>query len=96
VDNIPRMLPKSCKAVIDRANWPTHPIFSFLRKAGHISDQEMTRTFNNGIGLVIAVGPEDTHNVIEDLKSMGDTAYYMGTVESKNKEEAAVQFKNQK
>lgn len=96
IDNIPRMLPESCKASIDKTKWPTQPIFSFLQKAGNISEEEMMRTFNNGIGLVIVVNQEDTDNVIEALKSMGDTAYHIGTVESKTKEEAAVQFKNQK
>ena len=54
IDNIPRILPKQCKAVINKSSWTPHSIFSFMQKAGQISDQEMMRTFNNGLGLVIS------------------------------------------
>ena len=94
VDNIPRVLPKPCKAVIDRASWPTPAIFSYLKRAGQISDFEMLRTFNNGLGLVVTVSDEETSEVLLRLKAMGETAYRIGTVESRKDDEEAVQFSN--
>ena len=54
---------------------------------------EMMRTFNNGLGLVIVVSEEDTSEVLLRLKAMGETAYPIGSVESRDEKEEAVQFK---
>ena len=93
VDNLPRILPKPCKALIDRTSWTPQPIFSYLKKAGRISDQEMMRTFNNGLGLVIVVNEEETSEILLRLKAMGETAYPIGVVESREENEDPVQFK---
>jgi phosphoribosylformylglycinamidine cyclo-ligase len=92
IENIPRMLPKPCKAVIDRKSWSMPPIFSYLQKAGQISDRELLRTFNNGLGLVIVVSDEEASEVLLRLKAMGETAYHIGSVESRDESEDAVQF----
>jgi len=92
IDNPPRMLPKRCKAVINRSSWVPPPIFSYLKKAAQISDQEMLRTFNNGLGLVIVVSEEEAGEVLLRLKAMGETAYHIGSVESRDDKEEAVQF----
>jgi phosphoribosylformylglycinamidine cyclo-ligase len=92
IDNIPRMLPKPCKVVIDRSSWTPQPIFSYLQKAGQLSDREMLRTFNNGLGLVIVVSEEDTSEALLRLKAMGETPYHIGSVESRDDEEKPVQF----
>ena len=92
IDNPPRILPKPCKAVIDKSTWPPQPIFSYIQKAGRIPDLEMMRTFNNGLGLVIVVTEEDTDEVILRLKAMGETAYHIGSVEARDDQEETVQF----
>jgi phosphoribosylformylglycinamidine cyclo-ligase len=92
IDNIPRILPKRCKAVITKNSWSRHPIFSFVQKAGQISDHEMLRTFNNGLGLVIVVGEKDTSEILLRLKAMGESACLIGAVEARNDEEEAVVF----
>jgi len=94
IDNPPRILPLRCKAIIDRSTWTPHPIFQFLQKAGHISDRDMMLTFNNGLGLLIVVTEEETDEVLLRLKVMGETAYCIGTIESKEEGEDAVQFIN--
>ena len=91
-DNIPRMLPNACKAVIQKSSWTPPPIFPFLKKMGGIEDKEMMRVFNNGIGLVIVVSEADASEVLLRLKAMGETAYLIGWVESRNEGELAVQF----
>jgi phosphoribosylformylglycinamidine cyclo-ligase len=92
IDNIPRILPKPCKAVIRRSSWTPQPIFSYLQKAGQISEREMMRTFNNGLGLVIVVSEEDTSEVLMRLKAMGETPHHVGMVESNDDDGEAVQF----
>jgi phosphoribosylformylglycinamidine cyclo-ligase len=92
MDNLPRILPKQCKAVIDSSSWSPHPIFHVLQKAGDIPMQEMMRTFNNGLGLVVVVNAEEAAEVLLRLKAMGETGYHIGTVESRDEDEPPVVF----
>jgi phosphoribosylformylglycinamidine cyclo-ligase len=92
VDNPPRILPKACKAVIDTSSWTVHPIFKYMQRAGNLSEWEMLRTFNNGLGLVIVVAAEDAPEVMLRLKAMGETAYNIGWIEAREKGEEPVQF----
>jgi phosphoribosylformylglycinamidine cyclo-ligase len=94
IDNIPRILPKQCKAVINKSSWIPHAIFSFIQTAARITDHEMMRTFNNGLGLVIIVNEKDAAEIVSRLNSMGETAYIIGSVQSREKDEEAVQFEN--
>ena len=92
VDNVPRMLPKACKAVINKRSWSPPPIFTLLKKMGGIDDMEMMRVFNNGLGLIIVVSEEDTGEVMLRLKAMGETAYCVGWIEPREESEPAVEF----
>jgi len=92
IDNLPRILPKQCKVVIDSSSWIPQPIFQYLQKAGNIPKQDMMRTFNNGLGMVIVVSEEDCGEVLLRLKAMEETAFRIGSVESRDDKEAAVQF----
>lgn len=94
IDNLPRILPKQCKAVINTSSWTLPPIFQYLQKAGNISMKEMMRTFNCGLGLVIVVSEQDTSEVFLRLKAMGEIAYHIGSVEARDEKEEIVQFNN--
>ncbi|UCF56953.1 MAG: phosphoribosylformylglycinamidine cyclo-ligase [Deltaproteobacteria bacterium] len=94
IDNLPRILPKQCKAVINASSWTPPPIFQYLQRAGNIPMKEMMRTFNNGLGLVIVINEQDTGEVLLRLKAMGQTAYHIGSVEPRDGKEEVVQFKN--
>ena len=94
VDNPPRILPQRCKAVIDRSAWAPHPIFQYLKRAGQVSDDDMMLTFNNGLGLLIVVKEEETDEVLLRLKAMGETAYRIGSIESREENEGPVEFLN--
>lgn len=93
-ENLPRILPRPCKVILERSAWSVPPVFPFLQKAAQISDEEMLRTFNNGLGLVIVVSEEETSEVLLRLKAMGETAYHIGRVESRGEDEGPVQFLN--
>ncbi len=84
-NNLPRILPKSCQAVIHRDSWPVPPIFRMIQEKGSIPEDEMLRTFNNGIGLVLAVDKKFVGDVLLRLQGLNEQAYVIGEiVERKN------------
>ena len=92
IDNLPRVLPKQCKVVIDTSSWTPPPIFQVIQREGKISPQEMMRTFNNGLGLVIVGSEEETSEILLRLKAMGETAFHIGSMEARNDKEDPIQF----
>ena len=80
IDNLPRVLPDSCVAVIQKESWEIPPIFTFLQEAGKLSKGEMMRTFNNGIGIILVVPDKITESLQEFLSAMGEKAYVIGTI----------------
>jgi phosphoribosylformylglycinamidine cyclo-ligase len=93
IDNLPRILPKQCKAVINTSSWTHPPVFQYLQKAGDIPVNDMMRIFNCGLGLVIVVSEQETSEVLLRLKAMGEIAYHIGSVEARDEKEAVIQFK---
>jgi phosphoribosylformylglycinamidine cyclo-ligase len=92
VGNLPRILPRSCQAVINLAGWPVPPIFKFLQNLGNISPPEMLRTFNNGIGLVLAVPPEQKNDVLLRLQGLHEEAYIIGEIVARRNDAPPVVF----
>ncbi len=85
IDNIPRILPQGCRAVIKWGTWPVLPIFEFIQTRGHIEKMTMMRTFNMGIGLTIVVSSKDKDKAIKMLKSKGEAVYELGLIEKGSK-----------
>ncbi len=79
-ENIIRVLPKACKVEIQKDSWEIPPVFSFLKKAGKISDTEMYRTFNNGIGMIVVVPEDAAQDVMERLSGMNEKVFIIGKV----------------
>jgi len=82
-ENLPRILPNDCQAVISRSSWTQQPIFHFIKKAGNITEEEMMRTFNNGIGLIIIVAEKDIQDIMEQIQTTGEIAYQIGWIEGR-------------
>ena len=80
-ENLPRILPPETGAVVDRSTWRVPPIFEWLQQAGEVPDDDMLRTFNMGIGLILTVGPEDAGWVVQDLRDAGEPAAIVGAIE---------------
>jgi phosphoribosylformylglycinamidine cyclo-ligase len=80
LENIPRVLPKGCKASIHLNRWDRPPIFSLLQQAGNVEQHEMYRTFNMGIGMVLAVAEEETEEILTRLNGLGEHAWIIGDV----------------
>ena len=81
--NVPRVLPKSVRARIDPLAWPRPPIFGWLQQEGKLSDDEMLRVFNCGIGMLLIIPPDQAQDVLERMPAMGERAYLIGEIEGK-------------
>lgn len=79
-DNIPRILPRACQALLYKGSWETPPIFGFLKEKGNIAEEEMYHVFNNGIGYALVVERDDTQEIIGLLNAMGEKAYLIGEI----------------
>ncbi len=80
LENIPRILPKHCKAVIEKDSWDKPAIFEMLREGGNIPEHEMYRTFNYGIGMTLVVPGKDCEDIIGRLAGLGDQAQVIGEI----------------
>ena len=91
-ENIIRVIPNACKAMVHKGSWTIPPIFNILQKEGDVPEPEMQRTFNNGIGMVLIVPEKNAQEVMDRLNAMDQPAFYIGEVESRKKGEQQTQW----
>lgn len=91
-ENLPRVIPKGCKAIVRKGSWEIPPIFSFLKQKGNISEEEMIRTFNNGIGMILVVKPKEIEDMMGRLAILGEKAFIIGEIGKSEKEEDKIEF----
>lgn len=84
-ENIPRILPVGTKVVLNPETWPEKPVFRLIQKIGKVSAEEMSRTFNMGIGMVMVTPANQAGAIIKDLAAVGEKAYIIGKVEEGSK-----------
>ncbi len=80
LENVPRILPRGCRAAIQLDTWECPPLFNVLQEAGNVERDEMYRAFNMGIGMVLAVAENDAEDIIDRLKGLGDQAWPIGEI----------------
>jgi phosphoribosylformylglycinamidine cyclo-ligase len=90
VGNLPRVLPESLCAVIDSRAWQRPAIFDWLQQQGNVSNAEMYRTFNCGIGMVLVVSPTHANAAVELLRQQGETALVIGHTAKQSRDERVV------
>lgn len=78
--NIPRVLPEGLGARVRRGSWEVPALFRLIQRGGEVGDDEMYRTFNMGIGMVVVVSPEDHHEVEHSLERRGEASFLLGSV----------------
>jgi phosphoribosylformylglycinamidine cyclo-ligase len=78
--NLPRVMPPGLGAVLRRGSWEVPPLFRLLQKGGNVSEDEMHRTFNMGVGMILVVSPEALHEVEHSLERRGETSFVIGRV----------------
>jgi phosphoribosylformylglycinamidine cyclo-ligase len=79
-ENLPRVLPRQCQAVIEKASWPKPVIFELLREGGEIEETEMYRTFNYGIGMALVVPAKEADDVMVRLSGLKEQAFLIGEI----------------
>ena len=82
LENIPRVLPDSCHAIINADDWPLPRLFAFLQAGGAMEPGELARTFNCGIGMAVIVAPGQADSVADGLREAGETVHRIGAIES--------------
>ncbi len=92
LENIPRVLPHGCKAIVRKMTWPVPPVFSILQDAGNIEEFEMYRTLNCGIGMVLVVPEEQTDEILIRLSGLHQDAYIIGEIARSDNETASVEM----
>src|SRR5206468_9096553 len=75
LENIPRVLPDTCHAIVNIDAWQQPAIFTLLQQGGHIAPEEMARTFNCGVGMAVVVSPDARIEVTSALESAGETVF---------------------
>ncbi|EDP99747.1 phosphoribosylformylglycinamidine cyclo-ligase [Shewanella benthica] len=91
-ENIPRALPDDCKAVVKGDSWQWPSIFNWLMKNGNIAEFEMYRTFNCGVGMVVALPSEKVEAALELLNAEGEQAWLIGDIAKRNGDEEQVEI----
>ncbi|ENU1225110.1 phosphoribosylformylglycinamidine cyclo-ligase [Providencia rettgeri] len=79
-ENIPRVLPDNTQAIIDGSSWQWPAVFNWLQQAGDVSTHEMYRTFNCGVGIIIALPQQEVANALALLNKLGENAWQIGTI----------------
>jgi phosphoribosylformylglycinamidine cyclo-ligase len=90
--NLPRVIPKGCKAVIHKGSWEIPSIFSFLKEKGTIPEDEMFRTFNNGIGMILIVKAKEVEDILGRFRSLGEKGFAIGEIEKADKDQESIEF----
>jgi phosphoribosylformylglycinamidine cyclo-ligase len=80
LENIPRVLPDGLAAHLDKGSWPQTELFAWLQKTAGIDDNEMNRTFNNGIGMVVVVDAAEAESCAATLRASGEQVYTIGRI----------------
>jgi len=86
-ENVPRVLPTNVVADIDSQSWQMPKLFHWLREQGNVAEQEMYRTFNCGIGMVVIVAASDADKAISQLQAAGETVTRIGVIRARNNDE---------
>jgi phosphoribosylformylglycinamidine cyclo-ligase len=81
LENIPRVLPERVSAILEVSSWERPPIFNWLQQHGNITDAEMYRTFNCGVGMVVCVAATEADNAMKILQNLGETVWKIGEVQ---------------
>jgi phosphoribosylformylglycinamidine cyclo-ligase len=79
-ENLPRVLPPGCRARLDRGSWEVPPVFRWLQEKGNVATQELFRTFNCGVGMVVAVPAGSAAAAVDLLNRQGEQAWVIGQV----------------
>ena len=90
IENLPRILPEGCSALIDKGAWDIPPIFKLIGQVGNVPEDDLYRTLNMGIGLVLVVSEEDVDRLLDRMSPID---YYYGVIGEIRDGKREVEFK---
>ena len=79
-ENIPRVIPEGLSAEIDLSSWAFPPVFQWLQEQANVDNSEMLKTFNCGVGMVIAMPEDQAQNAVDFFNSLGEDAWVIGEI----------------
>ncbi len=91
-ENLPRVMPKNSKAIIDLTSWQRPAVFDWLQEHGNIEEQEMLRTFNSGIGMVVVIDKNDAASIQATFKGFNIDSSIIGSIESSEHTEPHIEY----
>lgn len=91
-ENLPRVLPQGCRAVVDRSAWEVPALFRLLQDLGSVPEEELFRTFNCGIGFAVIVPPQEVEEVVARLGALGERAWVIGVIEEREEGQRALEW----
>jgi phosphoribosylformylglycinamidine cyclo-ligase len=91
-ENLPRVLPHGCRAILKRSSWVTPPIFGLIQKLGNVPEDDLLRTLNCGIGMVLVVSAAEAPEVLSRLEALGERAWIIGKIEERKGDDAGVEI----
>jgi phosphoribosylformylglycinamidine cyclo-ligase len=86
-ENLPRVYPETCRAVLNKKSWPEPALFQWIRKWGKVADDEMHRVFNCGIGMTMIVSASEASDILKSLADLGEKAWIIGEMVHRKKGE---------
>jgi phosphoribosylformylglycinamidine cyclo-ligase len=91
-ENVVRVIPKACKALIKKGSWEIPPVFTFVQQGGNVSENEMMRTFNNGIGMIAIVPEKSAQEVMERLAAMEEKCFIIGEIVKRDASDTQIEW----
>jgi phosphoribosylformylglycinamidine cyclo-ligase len=91
-ENLPRILPADCQAKIVRDSWKIPLIFSLIKRMGNVSEKEMHKVFNNGLGMILVVTEAQTQDIISRLEGSGEQCFLIGEIVSRTHPEIPIEW----
>jgi len=91
-ENIIRIIPDRCKVRMYKDSWEIPPIFQYLQMSGNVTDIEMMKTFNNGIGLIAVVPDGEANALLNRLKAMDEKAFLVGEIIARKDDESQIEW----
>ncbi len=92
IENLPRVYPDSCRALLRRGSWRKKALFEWLQKWGQVPDEEMHRVFNCGVGLAVITDARDAEAVLSELKALGEECWEIGEIVARKKGESPLEI----
>jgi phosphoribosylformylglycinamidine cyclo-ligase len=91
-DNLPRILPASCRARLIENSWDVPPIFSIIKRWGRVSEEEMKKVFNNGLGMILIVQEARSGEILAHLEGLGEKCFSIGQIVPRSPEEPQLEW----